>query len=636
MRSLVLILCGAALCDAATATRWQSAGPWGGSATAITVDPADANHLLAGARSSLLFESRDGGGHWTRLSFPRHFLGTVSALLIDAANSRRYVAALSLQHSPYSGVWFSEDAGANWQQSAGTEGISAEALAAWSRDPKRIVAGTRDGVWMSEDGAKSFKRISAPWNHELRGVTAVAIDPSDSKVIYAGTTHLPWKTVDGGATWKSVPTGMLDDSDVFSIFVDPAAPERVFASACSGIYRSESAGESWTKFGGIPGTHRRTHVIRLHPRNRDTIFAGTTLGLLKSTDGGQTFKTLNSLHILSMVFDPSNPDRIFLATERTGLFKTEDGGKTLTPINEGFVHRRALDWSGTPEVVYLNVVQDGSAGGVFRSTNRGRSWTQAASANLLQENHLTSIASCPSQPELVFAGNEERLVRSSDGGNTFKTLKLPGPLNGLACVSLPGTGKPVALAATKRGPFRSVDSGNTWIPIKLTTAAIQHNAQGFYTSPNAPSRLVVRTTQALYLSDDAGAGWKALNILFPVSSIYDFALPGGPGTPMFAATPQGLFVSDDNGKTWSQRRGGLEEGTVSSLAARPGNPREIFAAQFGTLYSSGDAGRSWREVPESTIAEATVRKLLFPAGGGDVLLGLTYDLGVFYLDLSHR
>lgn len=597
MRSFVLVLWVAAAAHPSTAARWQSAGPWGGSATAIAVDPADANHLLAGARSSLLFKSADGGGHWTRLPFPRHFLGTVSSLLIDPANSRHYIAALSLPRSPYAGVWHSADGGANWDQSAGTAGIAAEALAVWRRDPARIVAGTRDGVWLSEDGARTFRRISPPWNHELRGVTAIAIDPRDANVIYAGTTHLPWKTSDGGATWKSVHTGMLDDSDVFSIFIDPAAPERVFASACSGIYRSESAGESWTKFGGIPGTHRRTHVIRLHPTARQTIFAGTTLGLLQSTDGGRSFKTLNRLHILSMAFDPQNPDRFYLATEKTGLFRTDDGGKTLKQINDGFVHRRALDWSGSDGVVYLNVVQDGSAGGVFRSTDLGRTWSQTTAANLALAEQLTSITTCPGQPNLVYAGGTGRLVRSDDGGKTFKLLKLPGPLNGLTCVSGSPAGRPVLLAATSNGPFRSTDLGATWLAAKLTTAAIRHDAQGFYTSPNARGRLVVRTTQTLYLSEDAGISWRALNNLFPVSSIYDFAMMGGPGTAMLAATPQGLYLSEDNGRTWSRRRGGLEEGTVSSLVVRPGRPREVFATQFGTLYGSRDAGRSWAVEP---------------------------------------
>ncbi len=211
MRSLVLFLATASAAIGTTPTplpsRWQSAGPWGGSATAIAVDPSNPDHLLAGARSSLLFQSTDGGDHWNRLPFPRHFLGAVSSVMVDASDSKRYLAALSLQGSPYGGVWYSDDSGANWTQSEGVAGSSAEAITAWSRDPKRIVAGTRNGVWLSTDGARSFKRISAPWNHELRGVTAVAFDPKDSDIIYAGTTHLPWKTIDGGANWRSVHEG---------------------------------------------------------------------------------------------------------------------------------------------------------------------------------------------------------------------------------------------------------------------------------------------------------------------------------------------------------------------------------------------------------------------------------------------
>lgn len=634
MRLFVFALLVSAALSANGPSRWQSAGPWGGSATAVAIDPSNPSHLLAGARSSLIFHSMNRGERWTRLPFPRHFLGTVTALLIDPADGRRYVAALSLQGSEFGGVWYSDDSGANWTQSSGVAGISALALGVWSRDPRRIVAGTRDGVWLSEDGGRSFKRISAPWNHELRGVTAVAFDPVDSRVIYAGTTHLPWKTTDGGANWKSIHSGMLDDSDVFSIFIDPKAPERVYASACSGIYRSETSGESWAKFGGIPGTHRRTHVIRLHPANREMIYAGTTLGLLLSTDGGKSFKTINTLHVLSLEFDPSNPQRFYLATERTGLFRTEDGGKTLAPINEGFVHRRAIDWSRGGEALFLNVVQDGSAGGVFSSNDNGKNWKLTASGAALRENHLTLITSCPTQGGVVFAGSENTLVRSVDGGKSFTGIKLPAPLNAIACVASPGTGKPVLLAGTNRGPFRSIDLGSNWIPIKLTSAPIRHNVQTFYTSPNAAARLAVRTSQAIYLSEDAGATWRALNVLFPVGSINDLALPGGPETPILIATAQGLHISNDNGKTWALRGTGLSAGTVSSLAVRPRRPAEVYASQFGMLYASADSGRTWSPIPGSSISEATLRKLLFPSSGGSVLLGLTYDLGVFYLDLS--
>ena len=73
-------------------------------------------------------------------------------------------------------------------------------------------------------------------------------------MIYAGTSHLPWKTSDNGKTWESIHSGMIDDSDVFSIYIDPRSPKQVFASACSGIYQSPNGGEMWRKMMGIPNT----------------------------------------------------------------------------------------------------------------------------------------------------------------------------------------------------------------------------------------------------------------------------------------------------------------------------------------------------------------------------------------------
>ena len=55
---------------------------------------------------------------------------------------------------------------------------------------------------------------------------SIAIDPKDPDTIYAGTWHLPWKTTDDGANWHNIKQGLIDDSDVFSIIIDPTVPQR--------------------------------------------------------------------------------------------------------------------------------------------------------------------------------------------------------------------------------------------------------------------------------------------------------------------------------------------------------------------------------------------------------------------------
>ena len=137
----------------------------------------------------------------------------------------------------------------------------------WRRRLIRIllVAGALDGVFRSRDAGKTWEMITPANDPELRNFDSLAIDPRDPEIIYAGTFHLPWKTVDGGRDWAAIHEGMIDDSDVLSLAVNPSNQEQVFASACSGIYRSDDAGAHWKRIQGIPDSSKRTLVIRFDP-----------------------------------------------------------------------------------------------------------------------------------------------------------------------------------------------------------------------------------------------------------------------------------------------------------------------------------------------------------------------------------
>ncbi|MFH4242848.1 hypothetical protein WAI99_22225, partial [Acinetobacter baumannii] len=85
-------------------------------------------------------------------------------------------------------------------------------------------------------------------------------------------------TTDGGQTWRKINKGMIDDSDVFAIEIDGRNPDHIIASACSGIYESKDAGETWRKVQGIPSSSRRARDIMQHPSRPEIVFAGTTEG----------------------------------------------------------------------------------------------------------------------------------------------------------------------------------------------------------------------------------------------------------------------------------------------------------------------------------------------------------------------
>ena len=151
-----------------------------------------------------------------------------------------------------------------------------------------------------------------------------------------GTPHLPWKTVDGGASWQSIHLGMIDDSDIFSIVVDRNRPQRVFAGACSGIYRSLNGGAKWAKLPQSKDASYRTYTLAQDPQYENVLFAGTTHGMIKSPDGGATWQRIAPYATSSIAFDMSRLGRIYIATDEAGIMRSDDNGETWQPANRGF------------------------------------------------------------------------------------------------------------------------------------------------------------------------------------------------------------------------------------------------------------------------------------------------------------
>jgi photosystem II stability/assembly factor-like uncharacterized protein len=621
--------------------QWVAAGPWGGGATAVAVNPANPRMLLAGGRNSLVYRSVDRGETWTRLAFPRHFLGKVTSLQFDSSDPKHYLVGIDNNGSPFSGLWTTRDEGRTWTEQTELAGTAVYALAAWRKDGRVLAAGTAQGVWISDDGGEKWRRISKPWLHEMRVVTAVVFSPNDRKSIYAGTPHLPWKTTDGGESWQSIHEGMIDDSDVFSIYVDPRKPGRVLLSACSGIYRTESGGAPWTKFKGIPPNLRRTHAVHIDAAHPDVIYAGTTLGLLKSTDG-VTFKRMNELAILGMAFDPEVASRFYIAAEASGLWKTEDGGKTLRRIDEGFTTRRVGQIAHAGSRLYLTTLQDGDAGGLFSSDDHGGKWKLLADADLLGGQHFQFLAAHPTNPNTLVVGNTDRLRRTVDAGKTWKDITVPGAGRSggaaspaqLQCVASAAAAKgAILLAGTNRGLFRSTDFGSTWTPAAMTSVRIVPSVLGMTV---AGQRILARTRDSLYLSADAGVTWKPLGFLLPTSIIYDIALSPRADESVLLATAQGLYRNQPGSTRWERITGGLQDGTVASVVWDGVTDKLAWCVQFGTLYQSADSGRTWRAVTGSAIDNASIRKLWSDAAIGSRLLAVTPDLGIFYLELKGR
>lgn len=625
----------------AAAGEWKLAGPFGGSATSLAIDPADSRTLLAGTRNGHIFRSTNAGGSWDRLNFPSNLAGSVQSLMIDPADPKHYFAGVRATNAAGAGLFETTDAGVTWTKNPEMDGNSVEALAVYPKDPKIMAAASRRGVYQSKDGGKNWEKISPEKSEELLAVTAVAYDPRNPDHLYAGTTHLPWKTTDGGKNWSSIHAGMLDDSDVFSIYVNLNQPDQVFASACSGIYRSATAGQQWQKFTGIPGTQRRTHVVRQDPEKPEILYAGTTVGLLKSVDSGTTWKLMNDLQLNWLVIDPTDPRTIYFAAENSGLWKSTDRAETITPLNSGFVNRRLNRVASSGKRIYVNAIQDGVSGGVFYSEDSGTNWLRDGKSSVLDGPVLTSLSSAPEGDTPLFAATDDQLLKSVNGGKSFRTVpvmvraKKGAPLASLRgkvlALQILRNAKPILLMGHSTGLLRSVDLGVSWQRVPLEATPIHVSA--IYASADHGQHAVARSSNSLYFTRDAGVSWTKWDA--PANPAWINEVSFGPAAdgPVLAATVAGMFRADTLGASWSLCHNGLPRETVSAVRFHPGREGQAYAVAYGRLYRTSDSGMSWQPVTATSQSAPDIRSLWF-SSQPERVLGVTADLGVVFLDLA--
>jgi ligand-binding sensor domain-containing protein len=213
---------------------------------------------------------------------------------------------------------------------------------------------------------------------------------------------------------------VIDDSDVFSIIIDPKAPNVVYASACSGIYKSDNAGSLFHKIQGIPSTARRTRVLMQDPQHQNIVFAGTTEGLYRTTDSGATWirTTGPELIVNDVYINPSDTNRMMLATDRGGVLVSNDGGASFRPTNSGFSSRQITSYVEdfrSPATIYVGMVNDKAWGGVFVSTNGGLNWTQKNAG--LEPHDVLSLGQASDGG--TAAGRQAR-YRPEEGGGSPK------------------------------------------------------------------------------------------------------------------------------------------------------------------------------------------------------------------------
>ncbi|WP_236826795.1 MULTISPECIES: sialidase family protein [unclassified Blastococcus] len=299
---------------------------------------------------------------------------------------------------------------------------------------------------------------------------AVAGHPDQPAVAYFGAcAGGVWRTDDGGTYWRNVSDGWLTSSAIGAIALAPSRPSTVWVGtgeACvrnnvvqgDGVYRSLDDGATW-QHRGLAET-RHISRVRVHPGRPETVVvaalgdifsAGGERGVYRTDDDGETWERI--LHVdehtgaADLSLDPNDPDVMFAAMwqairhpwdMRSGgpgsdLFRTLDGGRTWEPMSAspgfptGLLGRIGVSVSpARPERVYAVVEAEGEQSGLYRSDDRGGSWTRvnAESGQTGRPWYYSHVFADPVDADTVYTCNLS-FWRSRDGGETFTQVQTP-------------------------------------------------------------------------------------------------------------------------------------------------------------------------------------------------------------------
>ena len=564
-------------------------GPFGGDVRSLASHPARPQRVYLGTADGQIFASDNRGRSWHKLTpgIGRREL-VVDALAVDPENPDVIWAGGWELKSDRGGLYRSSDAGRSWSQiDLGIHQSSIRAVAVAPTDSRVVAVGITEGVLLSKDGGKTWDRISRGYR-SLYNVHSLAFDPHDANLLYVGTWRLAWKTPDLGKSWIAIHKGMYWDSDLFSFQIDPAQPQHLLAGACSGAYRSSNGGTLWERVkNGIPASAKRTRVVRFDPVTPGLVYAGTTEGLYRSKSGGDRWELLlPGVVINSILIDPEDSRHILLATDDAGVLATRDGGQSFEASNEGFCQRQisyVASRTGSRDEVFASVTRDNQHGGFFWSEDGGKSWkSYNEGLGELVGSIRTILPS--SRTSEVLLGTSRGVYRGVPGKEPWALVPGTGKLliNGLQFLAREGG----LLIASREGVFRVMEGE---APTKIDLRVYDRTILCVLEDSGTQSAYI-GTEMGVFRSDDQGRTWKLRVEGLPYVSVNALSLVQD---RLFAATRQGLYYTDDRGDHWIKASGIFP----IEIAAVSGGPEsgEVVAADplVGYLFTSQDLGTTW-------------------------------------------
>lgn len=692
--------------------RWRAIGPYrGGRVDAVVGDLHKPFLFYMGSVNGGVWRTTNGGQTWENLTDGKSDISSVGAITVAPSDANViYVGTGESQLREDltfgTGMYRSTDAGQTWQHLGLSDAQQITDIVVDPRDADRAYVSAighafgpnaERGVFRTLDGGKSWKKVL--FIDDSTGVQDLAIDPSNPRVLYAsfykfqrtpwsmnagGGRSGIWKTTDGGDTWTDIskapgiprtPLGKI------GIDVSRANPRVVYASieapdSAGGFFRSDDAGANWERMNDDARLWVRNwyySTVTADPKDENTVYV-MNLTVLKSIDGGRTFKELDvqhgDTHILWI--DPADPKRMILGDDG-GATVSFDGAQTWSSQQNQptaqFYHVTADDQF--PYRIY-GAQQDNSAISIASRADDGgigiRDYFSVAGC----EN--ATIAPDPRDPNITYGGcylgqltrydrraRQERDISVTDiNWDGYAAKDAPERFQWTFPI-LVSKHDPRTIYATSQHVWRSRTEGASWERIspdltvhdaatlgrtggpihgEMTGAEWYATIYAFAESPKEAGVLWAGSDDGLlHVSRDNGASWQNVTPAgygrFTRTAHID-ASAHDAGTAYVAANRYQqddfapyLWKTTDYGKTWTRITNGIPRTAYTRVVREDPVRRGLLYAgtEYG-VWTSLDDGATWRPL-QLNLPRVSVRDLRVH---GNDLIAATHGRSFWAID----
>jgi len=614
-------------------------------------------------------------------------------------------------------------------------------------DPNILyIAAAQGGVWKTTDGGITWTEMT--FNLATLACGDVVVDQMNPNVVYLGTGELNYsldsqygngiyKSTNAGATWVQVATSSLVGNRCSMMAIDPTNSNIVYAATNTAVFKSTDAGASWTN----TGSGNNVNCIILHPTTPQIIYiaaGGTSAGVIKkSTNGGTNWTTLTgglsgSFGRIHLAMAKSNPNVLYASIANSsgaliGLYRTTDAGNnwtvqastpnylssqgwydnsvTVKPTDENYVLVGGIDvyasstggtsltqksWWSTSNASLMchadihrleyrgNVLYCCSDGGVYKSTNDGANWTdlnrtistlQFQSAdydptNLLnfhggtQDNNkeYTNNGGTnwiqrstgdggytivdPVTPNYIYGQYVNGSVqRSANSGVSYTNITPSGSSGGLfynPYEMAPGDHNTIVFGRADVWKTTNVQTATTssgWTQI-ATTTIIGGSVSAIGISSTDINKIYIGTSNGkIHVTTNNGTNWQTQT---GFSYVSDFAVDNTNDAVCYATiTGTGgihVWKTTNSGTNWTNITGNLPNIAANTIILRTAAPRTLIVGTDIGVFKSSNDGVNWVSI-NNNFPSVQVYDLKYKQSVG-LLLAATHGRGCWTFDFN--